>query len=393
MAENEFEKTVKLPASGSKSNPTPENDKTVKLTATSSAPTSPPITPILEEKKVVSPVPPAPKKKLNLTQILVVTISALVILLSSVWYFLPTWLKNKSEQLANEGKHTESAQKLNYALYLCPLNKPSFLISLGRELRLSKDYILAQKNLEKVLQKDPDNFKALRELGQVFRESGQIQKAFELFKKSAQLNPSDNEILKWAAQLAFELKNYNDACSLYESVTKSEKATAEDWAQLGTSYFNLGKLEESIKALQTALDKNNQTNGVRPLLAKICLMQEQFPSAVEYSHQELLLSPDDAELKESFAEICLAAGNFSAARKKSDEAIRFYLSGLTVPSKCFSDLHYQLAIAYSKQKKKNETFNHIREAVKNDPSMKLKVKTESAFAIYRKSLEFKKIVR
>lgn len=410
MTENEFEKTVKLPAGGSvptqNSSPsaedktlrlTPEHEKTVKLSAVPSAPPMGSASASDQEKAAVSPPPPPPSEislgKSNRIKVFGMAISIAVIILVGAWFFLPNWFRGRAEKLAKEGKHSDSAKQLQRALYFFPLKSDTFLIFLGREQRLSKDILNSQKTLEKLIRKNPTHFQALRELGQTLREAGQNQKAFDLFQKCIQLKPGDNEALQWSAQLAFELKNYSATVSAYEILTKSGMLEANDWYQLGVSYYALGKLEESANALQTAWEKNKTLKGVNALLAKIYLSQEKFAEGVSLYKLELSLAPDDPLLAETFAETCLQAGTSFLSQKKLNDALPILQEGLSVPSKNSSALHYELAIAFTMSRKKKDALSHLSEAVQTDPTLKAQAKKEPAFAAWRKSPDFAKIVR
>lgn len=405
MADNEFDKTVKLPSAGSQDNSpsfdktvklSPADDKTVKLSSTSSQPSAPisPLPPFQPRNPVMTLAPsPVPQKKSGGLKIFLIILFVLIVILGAGWYFLPTWLKGRADRYANEGQHLKAVQQLRWSLYLFPLKKEVILVSLGKELRLSNDLMGAQETLENVLNKNPNDYEALRELGQTMIGVGQTQKAFDLFQQCLQVNPEDYEILKWSAQLAFELKNYQASSINYQKFVQSGKAEPEDWFRLGISYFETGKLEEANNAFRSASEMNKKLKGVYAYQAKIKISQKQYLQGVELYKQELALSPEDPMLIETFAETCLQGGSASLEEKKPNDAIQFYKEGINVNSKYSANLHYQLASVFSQQKKKKDALAHLTQAVQMDSTLKLKATRDPSFRLYIKLPEFKKILR
>ena len=226
MAENEFEKTVKLPASPSQAIPPspPQNapqtdsdktvklsvqdDKTVKLQASEAiSPPAPAPSQTPPPQSPPSPPPPpafisSPKAETG-KAIWIIAGGIIVLLAAASWLVLPPWLKGKAEHLSKKGNHSEASKKLKMALSVFPLKFESYLILLGREQRLSLDFSNAEKSLEKILARNPGNYEAARELGLTLRESGDKQKALESFQKCLQFNSDDVDVLQWSAALAF----------------------------------------------------------------------------------------------------------------------------------------------------------------------------------------------
>ena len=425
MAENEFDQTVKLsageakppsqtqpvqvppaagqpaPAKPAEADKTvklsPQDDKTVKLSAAAPPPASPTPPPPPPKKQPAPPAPafmPAPSRASGMGRLIGILAGVVVaLLLAGSWFLLPGWLKGQAAGLSEAGNHQEAAKKLKLAVSLFPLGKESYLASYGKELRLTKDYANAQKALEAVLAKKPDDYEAQKELGLTFNESGQKEKALEAFRKCVEANPGDYEVLKTAGTVAFELKDYNAAASFLEKAAKAGQAGAEDWHRLGVSYYELGKIEGAADALIQASEKNKSLKGVHGLLAKIYLSQERFDEALGLAKLELSLSPNDAALADAVADSAGQAGTNAASKKKWSEAVQFYEEGLSVPSKKSGELHYALARTFAQLKKKKEALDHLGEAIQKDPQIKSKARTDRAFVLLRKSLVYQKIVK
>lgn len=274
-----------------------------------------------------------------------------------------------------------------------PLDAESIKIDLGREYRLSKDYLNAQKVLEQVIQKNSAASKAMKELGLAYNESGQKQKALDVFQKYIGINSGDLDVTRSVGQIAFELKNYPVAVSAYEKLVPASLSNGNDFYQLGISYLELDKPAESEKVLLASLEKDKTIKGVNKLLGKIYLSQNKFMEALNRYGDELVLDPQDKETQASFAESCKKAGEFSSSQRKFQDAVAIYERGLTVPSEYDAVFHYQISVLSSKLKDKNRVLSHLEDAVKKDPALKAKAKKDPAFVFYKKSAAFLKIVK
>jgi tetratricopeptide (TPR) repeat protein len=342
---------------------------------------------------VSSMFPPVVPERPGTGNLFVLAGVVMCFLIGASWLFLPPWFKHQAEKLAGEGNHGAAVQNLRRALYVLPFHAVDYRLLLGRELRFVKDFDYAQKVLEQVLASNPDQPAALREVGQVLRDAGQLDKAFESFKKFIQAHPEDIEVVRWASQIAFQLKNYDGAVLYGEKVTQSPSATAEDWKQLGFAYHESKKDGHAVTALLKAVEADRNVKGARSVLAAIYLVQGKVDDAVSAAQQEMSLAVNDAAAKETYAQVCLGAGNAVFAGKDWGKAVRYYQDGLSVRSSKAGELNFQLAHYFAKKKNKKQFLSHLQEAVKADPGLRRSALQDSAFIPYRKSKQFQQIVK
>ena len=198
MAENEFDKTVKLPSGSVPAQDktvrlTREDEKTVKLaTAPSAAAPVAPQPPQAQAQPLPAPV--SQEIKPSSAKTALVTIATVAAILAAAWYFLPPVLSGSADKLAQSGKHAEAAQMYRRAVYLFPLKIEKYMVLLARELRLAGDVKGAQEYLEKVLAKNPNLYDAQKELGLAAKLAGQNQKALDLLQKCV---GDDLKVLRW----------------------------------------------------------------------------------------------------------------------------------------------------------------------------------------------------
>ena len=357
--------------------PPKSEDKTVQV-----APPSKPLPP------VVAPLPPAPKHRRLWPGVV-----AALVLLVGVWAILQGALLKRAERFSRQNDHTQAAATLRQALMLYPLHPETYLVPLGRELRLAGDLAGSQKSLEQALQKIPASYAALVELGRTFVQAGDKPKALESFQKALQIKADDYEVLRLCAELMFDLKNYDGSAAAYEKITKSAESTPEDRRGLGAAYVELGKWTEAEGALKAALEKNPGLKGLNILLARTYAGQGRYEEAAGLYKSEAAASPSDTALTEAFGDACRKAGETLFSQKKFREAAAILQDGLSLPSQAGPGLHYGLAVVSAAQKKNLNALSQLEEAVKGDASLKNRAAKDPSFAKLRKWPRFRKIVK
>ena len=414
MAENDFEKTMKLPAGGKATAPeqtgkfdgdadkttkltaapAQDQDKTMVLTPGGSATSAVPPQVLRPMPPPPPPPPPAPKIKMSIGKIAAFAVPAFFLLsVGTAWLVIPRILRKSAEKLALQNQHAQSARTLMKAVMLMPAPLDKYLVPLGRELRLSQDYSEAEKYLLRVLKKNSASYDALFELAQTYQQAGQKQKAFDTFQKCLAIQPNEPHLLKWSAMLAYELKDFNASVAAYEKLTKSGAADADDWAQLGTAYLEMGKLAESEAAMTAALEKNPQLKGANALLAKNFSLRGKWPEAASRYKAEMVLTPGDPALIETFADAAAKACEALLSQNKTPEAIAVVQDGLAAGSKQAPALNYQLAACWAQEKKPKDALKTLREALSADNTLKSKAAKDSAFASLRKFPDFRKMTK
>ena len=85
------------------------------------------------------------------------------------------------------------------------------LLSRANDYFAAEQYDKAEKEYREVLRLAPDDPAALRQLGIIYFDQGQILQAYPLLKKSAELQPDDPEIQLKLGQLFLAVGDYAQA--------------------------------------------------------------------------------------------------------------------------------------------------------------------------------------
>lgn len=92
------------------------------------------------------------------------------------------------------------------------------LYLIGTAYRECGNLVLAQKNYEKVLQAEPDDFKTLNNLSEIYISSGRISDAIQLLEKADEGQPGHEFVINNLGKAYLTLGNADKASSLFRSL-------------------------------------------------------------------------------------------------------------------------------------------------------------------------------
>ena len=106
--------------------------------------------------------------------------------------------------------------------------------------------------LEEEVKENPKNFKALFDMGTInLFILKDVKRAVHHFKKALEINPAFTEVKLNLAFAYGQLKEYEQALTLYQGVTGKEKNFSL-LSNIGTCLFFLGRYEEAVRMYQEA---------------------------------------------------------------------------------------------------------------------------------------------
>lgn len=167
------------------------------------------------------------------------------------------------------------------------LKKPSVYIALSDAERMRGHAVPARVYLERATELDPENKAALRQLGVMYRDSGQLSRAIEVFRK---LEDSELEL----ALLYFDNKNFIEAATAFEKLLQKEPGNADYWYMLGKSYQQRSQPARAIAALQKCLELNRDYADAYGTLAAVLYAQENWAMTVPVMRRFVELRPKNA---------------------------------------------------------------------------------------------------
>ena len=101
----------------------------------------------------------------------------------------------------------------------------------------TKDKIIDAKNIyEKILEVKPDHFLALSNLGIVFSQLGEFNKAVELFNQTVKINPDYAEGFNNLGNALFEISEFDKSLDSYKQAVKLNPNFSDAFNNLGNVY-------------------------------------------------------------------------------------------------------------------------------------------------------------
>ena len=139
--------------------------------------------------------------------------------------------------------------------YIKLLNKEEYdsILKTALDYKISGRYELAEKELEIIIEKYPDNSKGLFEYANVLALLNQNDKAIGYLKKTIALNPKEYDYVIFTINTLIRNKRYDEALQYLEIADKIKPDYPEHFFIRGKICYNQGKYEEANKYNEKAL--------------------------------------------------------------------------------------------------------------------------------------------
>jgi len=215
-----------------------------------------------------------------------------------------------------------------------------YLIS-GMHARIVKDPATAIDAYQKLLGILPDNDDAMFDLAGVYHQTGELDKARDLFQRILQRDPNHMAALLSLGRVEIKrgqseagLESLNKAQSLAITVGNDEgKATV--FYALGIAYRTLNRLEDALRFSEQGLEirrRLDQRSGIAESLLEIARTQQALGKLdlAARSYEESLALRKETGDKVGIGDTLLDLGNLYIERGQYDRALQHYKDSLLV---------------------------------------------------------------
>lgn len=141
---------------------------------------------------------------------------------------------------------------------------------------------LAEINIQKALDIQPDWDKALIFKAQIAMLSGDLNKGIKALKVAAAKRPADDKIKKLLAQLLIKAKDYTQAAQVYQDLIKANPEDGESRFALGLVYLQMDQDDEAEDIFTALLDQEQWKNQASFYLGKIEEKQDHPRKALKW---------------------------------------------------------------------------------------------------------------
>ena len=145
--------------------------------------------------------------------------------------------------------------------------------------------------LQKIVEMDPGDIMAKNDMVTVIKLMG--GDATELLEQRVKDNPDNTEFLLEYANAIFETGDYEKAVGLYEQVTAAEPKHMLALDRIASSYKNLDRPKDALKALKTILKIRGDDKNLLYDIAEIYKIGGQIKTAYSWANKTIAAKPKD----------------------------------------------------------------------------------------------------
>jgi len=153
----------------------------------------------------------------------------------------------------------------------------------------------AEMDYRKVLSLAPEDPAALRQLGMIYVDQGQILQAYPMLKKSAELQPDDPEIQMKLATVLLSLSAFAEARDAAQQVLEKQPENEQALLLLVDASRNPDDIEDARKLIQSLRDKDQDRARYHLALGSLDLRQNDQTRAESEFKAALNLDPKSIE--------------------------------------------------------------------------------------------------
>jgi Tfp pilus assembly protein PilF len=191
-------------------------------------------------------------------------------------------------------------------------------LSRANEYLAAEQYDKAEKEYRDVLRLAPEDPAALRQLGIIYLDQGQMLQAYPLLKKSAELQPDDPEIQLKLGLLFLAVGSYVEARDAALQVLEKQPGNQEALLLLVDASRKPEDIEDTRKLIQGLREKDHDRALYHLALGGLDLRQNEQARAESEFKTALSLDPKSSETN-------AALGSFYWSRndlKEADQAFK-----------------------------------------------------------------------
>lgn len=250
----------------------------------------------------------------------------------------------------------QEAINLFYQAIQSDSKRPQFYFNLGISLHLWNKPYEALEAFEKSASLDANIKETWLEIGNLYKELGQKEKADNAYNNA--LNLDNNYIEAHICQITLN----NDSSIVLAELEKLKRlypnAPQIDF-QLGLLYFHQQAYSKALPLLQSVVADFPQHEEANSLLGQIFLATRDIPNAQTAFMQTLAIAPNNLQA-------LINLGNIESSRHNYSQAEKYYLRAIELDSNNF-DAHHNYATMLYHQQRTSEALEEYRKAIIINP--------------------------
>ena len=256
------------------------------------------------------------------------------------------------------GKIAKAREIYNKILTKNP-TEPDALHLLGILESQEKNFGLALKLIKQAKKIDPNNASIHNNLGNIFKNLGEINKAKEEYEEALRIDPNSASAHNNLANILAKQNKMLEAITHYREAIRIRPEYTDAHYNLGLLLAKQGKNEETLLHLEAIILWDPENVSALENAGAILGEQGNFDKAINYLEKALEKEPEHIETLKNLGAIFLI-------KKNLDRALQCYLKVLLIAPEL--DIHYNIAVIYMDQGRYNDAIEYFSHVLKINPN-------------------------
>jgi tetratricopeptide (TPR) repeat protein len=197
-------------------------------------------------------------------------------------------------------------------------------------------------------------------LGNIYKDNGQPDKALIYFQKSLVLDPNNADAYNNQGIIYKEKKQYTEAINCFKSAIQLNPDQVASYYNMGVIYRVKKQLDEAIFCFQKALQLNPNIVAIHYNLGITLQEKGQLDDAIAHFQKALQINPNFAEAYYHFGIVLYDLGELDEAVRKFQKAVQI--------SPLFIDALNNLGVLLQEKGQLDDAIAHFQKALQINPN-------------------------
>ena len=224
----------------------------------------------------------------------------------------------------------------------------------------------------------------------VFHQSGQLQRAEQIYQQVLQISPRNADALNLLGFLAYQVGRCEVAANLIAKAIEVDSKQYIFFINLGLVRQEQGELDKSIEAYHKAIEINPNDSDVYNNLGNTLQEQGELDKSIEAYYKAIEINPNDSDVYNNL-------GNTLQEQGELDKSIETYHKAIEINPND-ARIYYNLGAAQKKQGKLDNAIQTYQQAIEINPddaeiynslgtTLQKQEKLDQAIQVYHRALE------
>jgi len=261
---------------------------------------------------------------------------------------------------AAQNNLTAAVQEAQQAVALDPGRSESYLLLAILQLR-SNLPDQAEANLKKAVQTDPKAMNAQLALGGFYQSHNRLPEAEQQFRHAIEVDPKSAAPRAALVRLLMQENKRDETEAFLQQTKRDLPDNPEGYRMLGDFYFAAGDLDKAVAQYGSLYNDHPKDGQVKKNYIQILILKERLDEASKLNNEILKSNPRDVDA-------LVYKGQIQLRQNDAPGAVESLQSALANDSEN-AVAHYQLGIAYARQRDLGRAESEWREAVRIRPDL------------------------